>query len=103
MHSILLVTLRKVTMPVYRLCVFGILEKPFGILEKPVVLFVHFLPICTNMQLFLWNVQFEYHLLLEPRVDHLPPPSCSDFYLAYGDNKVHMYMSNLCYQSSILY
>ena len=42
---------------------------------------------CT-LQLFLWNMQFEYHLLLQPKVKSLPPPSCSDFYLVNGQNMV---------------
>ena len=43
---------------------------------------------CISPQLFLWNIQFEYSLLLEPRTGHLPIPSCSDFYLVPGDGKV---------------
>ena len=47
----------------------------------------NFLP---TLQLFLWNMKFELQLLLEPQVNKLPPPSCSDFYLAYGENEVHV-------------
>ena len=43
---------------------------------------------CISLQLFLWNMQFEYGLLLEPRTGHLPVPSCSVFYLVPGDGKV---------------
>ena len=41
--------------------------------------------------MFLWNMQFEYQLLLDPRFKKLPPPSCSDFDLVYGENKVGIF------------
>lgn len=41
-----------------------------------------------SVQLFLWNLQDEWEMLLSARAGHLPPPSCSDIMLKGKDGRV---------------
>ena len=39
-------------------------------------------------KIFLWNLKFEWKLLLEPSSKTLPTPSCTDIFLANGESMV---------------
>ena len=57
----------------------------FKAVRKPCMVFSVFRMLSLSCQLFLWNMMFEWEMMLESNKD-LPTPACSDLYLT-SDNR----------------